>query len=165
MSAELLNLLERHYAIMERSRPGVAPRRVHVMDVTNPGTSRPENHGSPNVIVDQTRSVTSASASANSSDGQEQRLDLRPGQQGIGVTALPRLALRASDGQFQSKNLEPIDQGTQSSVGAPIARDVNVSKQNLHYAPLAFTEEKPPARDVKAGGWRPGGIPLSVMIK
>jgi hypothetical protein len=157
--------IEAHYARMDV--PPLPSSSSLPVDVINPGTSRPENHLSPGLpSIDQTKSVTIASASANSSDGQEQRLDLSPLQGGVTVLEVPRLSPNASDGQFQSKNLKQIDQGTSSSASkAHLPVDVSVANQNLHLPPLGRTEERPPAHDVKAGDSRQGGAPTSVMIR
>lgn len=157
--------IEAHYSRMDA--PPELSRTSLPVDVLNPGTSRPENHPRPGLpSVDQTMSVTMASASVVSSDGQTQRLDLEPLQGGVTVVEVKNLAPKTSNGQFQSRNLVPLDQGTRSSSGGPhLPTNVNVSNQNLHVVPLEKTEERPPARDVKADDKKPGGVPISVSIK
>ena len=107
-----------------------------------------------------------ASNSGASSDGQAQRLDLAPLQGGVTVIETKNLAPKSSNGQFQSRNFKPLDQGTKISSGVPhLPTSVNVSNQNFHVVPLEKTEERPPARDVKADDKKPGGVPISVSIR
>lgn len=156
--------IEAHYARMNMLAEIPRPRASQ--DVTNPGTSRPENGKGPGLpAIDQTMSVSISSNSARTSDGQEQRLDLAPLQGGVTVLEVPKMATRAFNGQFQSRNLKPIDQGTRTSVGAHSPVNVNVSKQNLHVVPLVEITGTPPARDVRPGDRKPGGLPTSVSIK
>ena len=157
--------IDAHYSRMANP-PELPPSRLPV-DVLNPGTSRPENIKGPGLpLIDQTMSVSIASASAVSSDGQEQRLDLAPLQGGVNVVEVMGAAPKISNGQFQSRNYKPIDQGTSSSSSNNhMPTNINVADQNFHVVPLQRTTERPPARDVRAGENRPGGIPVSVSIK
>lgn len=159
--------IDAHYARMEELPDLNLPSGRLPVDVMNPGTSRPENHrsavGLP--LVDQTRSVTISSNSARSSDGQEQRLDLSPLQGGVTVLEVPGMAPKTSNGQFQSRNFKPTDQGTRASNGVHLPASVDVASQNFHMPPIGTTTELPPARDVNAGDRKPGGLPTSVSIK
>lgn len=160
-----LEEIDAHYSRMN-NLPALPASRLPV-DVLNPGTSRPENNPSPGLpSVDQTMSVSIASASAVSSDGQGQRLDLAPLQGGVTVQEVKGMAPKNSNGQFQSRNYKPLDQGTRAAASqAHLPTTVSVADQNLHVVPLQTTTELPPARDVKAGDRRPGGVPVSVTIK
>jgi hypothetical protein len=156
--------IEAHYARM--NIPEGEPHAHLPVDVTNPGTSRPETHGGTGLqSIDQTMSVSISSNAGRTSDGQGQRLDLSPLQGGVNVTELPPLSPRSFNGEFQRKNRRQIDQGTMTSVGVKSPVDVNVSGQNLHRSPLVEVNGTPPAKDFRPGDKKLGGIPVSIAIK
>lgn len=163
---EQLALLADHFALMDaRMTAEVVAPRHHVMDVLNPGTSRPEEHSRPPIPVSMAVSISTSAHLTKNSNGDGQRLNLDPGQQGVSVLEVPRLSTRAYNGNFQHRNFKPIDQGTTKSAAAPLPTNINVASQNLHVAPLLHTLERPPAIDVKAGDRKPGGLPTSVAIR
>lgn len=173
MSSPTLDEFERHFEAMRQISAGADPRSrlPPIMEATNPGSSGAHAQGHPCVALDQTISTSIASASMHNSDGQEQMLDLHPGQKGVTVVEVKRLSTQASDGQFQRTNLVPLDQGTLVSEGpAPGARsalptDVMVGSQNFHKAPRVEADVTSPAVDIDAGKRRFGGLPESVNIK
>ena len=159
--------IEAFYASLAARTANPIPTRRHVMDVINPGTSRPESHGGPGSLsVDQTMSTSMSSSSANISNGELQRLDLLPLQGGVTVTEEGRKIPRDFNGQFQHRNYKPLDQGTHTDTASPhLPVSVDVAAQNLHHPSIGTTFELPPARDVKADDKRPGGLPTSHAIK
>ena len=161
----IADMFSEHYAFLARQSTNQdQPLPPHV-DVYNPGTSNPAFHQRPNTNLDQTTNASISSASAVNSDGQEQRLDLNPGGQGVGVIPIPMLAPLAFNGNIQTKALTHVDQGVQASVGAPPAIDVSISGQSFHVAPLETSVGTPPAKNVDAGKDKIGGLPHSFNIR
>lgn len=128
-------------------------------DVMNPGSFSPQRQQHVRPTLDQSMSVTLSSASHVNSDGQEQRVDKNPGQQGVSVLHLAApAALRSSDGSFQRKDFAPVDQGTMSSVGLPaLPQNFSPADQNVGKKVQAFAPWTAPAVTVDAGIRRAGG--------
>ena len=134
----------------------------HYADVTSPGDSLPQRQQFAPPSIDQTRSVvTMATGIPISSNGQTQRRDLRPGQQGITVTTGNGLPLESS-GQFQLRDLRPVERAV---AGPPLAADVRPDSQNHMKVVRQFAKALPVAVTVDAGLGKPGGLPRPVSIK
>ena len=134
---------------------------------TNPGTSRPQDqslHALP--LVDQTIKVTRSLGGTVDSDGRTQTLDRHHDDGVRAVSGAPMIA-RHFDGQAQRLNLLPVDQGVTSSIGTSPACDVDVSAQNLHVAPTSPLASIPNRMQMKdPAGQAPGrGVPVTVHIR
>ena len=135
-------------------------------DVMNPGAFSPQRQQHVRPTLDQTMSVTLSSASHVNSDGQEQRIDRNPGQQGVSVLHMSAPGpLRSSNGDFQRKNLAPVDQGTTSSMGPALPVNVSPADQNVGKKVQEFAPWAAPAVTVDAGVKRAGQVPQNYNIR
>lgn len=163
---KMLELIESSWARMDREP------EVHEWqppgDFLNPGSFSPQAqnlHAMP--TVDQTRTVARLPGGRVESNGEVQFANKRPRDMGVRSVPGHRQMLGSYNGEFHSRNLEPLDQGvTSTSVGTPPAQHVDVASQNLHVAPLARAAGSPPAVNVNSSAGRPGsGVPTNVNIR
>ncbi len=143
------------------------PSRVStVLDHTNPGSSSPASLRTPRMSVDQTRTVSIASASAVNSDGDSQQKNLNAGQQGVTVTAGSSSGQSFSGDRQHTWALANIDQGTQIETGAGLAKDVFPGNQNVSTPILHFAKPLPTAVNRDGGASNKiKGVSVPVMIR
>lgn len=142
------------------------PSRIStILDHTNPGTSKPSSFSSPRLSVDQTKTVSIASASAVNSDGMMQLKDLRPGQQGVLVSAGSNSGESFSGDRQRSGALANLDQGTQVEVRSGLPINFYPGDQNFS-APIVGIAKTTPIAVSRDGGRGVGkGLNLPVMIR
>lgn len=148
------------------SSPVDAPRGP-VADVTNPGTSSPARQQYASPTVDQTRSVTTSSASHINSNGQAQFLDHNRGSQGVTVTPSSAPLRNASgDAHRAWAAKRPKDNGVIVQKGLPgLPATINAGEQNHSKQIQEFAVRMPVAKTFDGGAKRPGRLPKNVNIR
>lgn len=136
-----------------------------IRDATNPGCVDVASQGSPRMSVDQTRSRTTSSASAVSSNGEIQTVSGNTIQGTVTVTEghVPTIQLSGDSGQ--RKDLRAAEPGA-SPLGSGLVREVNPADAAPGRHPgAAEVACHPTARNVNAGISRPGGLPANVNVR
>jgi hypothetical protein len=145
----------------------VQVNRPHHSEVNNPGSSKPQEQGIRRMSVDQTMSVTMASSSSVNSDGQVQLPDRHAGSKGVTVSR-EVVPIKSSNGQYQSKNIFPVDQGMKVEEHPHgLAANVMADGQNaaMHSVDIAVTTPIATTHDGGRGHGKPSGLPRTVLIK
>lgn len=139
-----------------------------IVEVTNPSTVSPSNQQFVAPTIDQTKKVTRTPGGIADSNGELQRLDLSPGQQGVNVTEQPMFLGSFRGERFHQMNLEPIDQGVRVRIPAgsrnPVV-NVNVASQNVSRPRPTRAIPLPRATTVDAGKANHAGLPTNHNIR
>ena len=145
----------------------VAHRAAPVKDSTNPGTVSPARQGARRLVVDQTRSVSTASASAVNSDGQVQLPAIHPFLQGgLNVLRSGSMPVDVSGDRMRYGAVDNIDQGIKVDEGRGLPRNVHAGNRNFA-RPIINVAEVTPIATNHDGGRKShiSGVPTPVSIK
>jgi hypothetical protein len=143
----------------------VGHRVSPVVDVVNPGTVTPGLQTTKRMSVDQTRSVTISGSSLVNSNGQIQRIDKNPGQQGVTVTSSPAPLATNSNGNAHMKNMGVTDSAVGVTRGPGLPVNVDASSQNFARPIRTWAAVLPTPVTRDGGAFRPGRLPTDHNIK
>ena len=145
-----------------------AMRPAPHIEVTNPSTVSPSTQQFIAPVIDQTKKVTRVPGGIAHSNGEIQRLDLAPGQQGVLVTEMPMFRGSFRGERYQQPNHAPLDQGVRVRIPAgskkPVV-NVDVSSQNVSRPRPTRAVALPTATTVHAGRTNNAGLPTNHNIK